>query len=87
MVENDLLMQFQSNILAMPVVRANTTETTALGAAYGAGLGVGYFSSLDELRQRWRAARTWSPRGSTEERHSLIARWHQAVQRSFGWVR
>jgi glycerol kinase len=84
MVENETLMQ--SNILAIPVVRATTTETTALGAAYGAGLGVGYFASVDELRQRWRAARTWSQRGSTEERHSLIARWHQAVQRSFGWV-
>jgi glycerol kinase len=87
MVENELLMQFQADVLAIPVVRANTPETTALGAAYGAGLGIGYFASLDELRARWQASRTWAPSSAREERHGLIARWHQAVQRSFGWVR
>lgn len=86
MVENHLLMQFQADVLGIPVVRANTTETTALGAAYGAGLGIGYFSSLDELRSRWQSERSWQPRSSSEQRRGVIDRWHQAVQRSFGWV-
>lgn len=87
MVENDLLMQFQSDLLGIPVVRANTAETTALGAAYGAGLGVGLFKSLDELRGKWQAGKTWQPGSNPEDRHHLIARWHQAVTRSFGWVK
>jgi glycerol kinase len=86
MVENNLLMQFQADVLGIPVVRANTAETTALGAAYGAGLGIGYFASLGELRSRWQAERTWQPCSTIEERLGRIARWHQAVQRSFGWV-
>ena len=87
MVENGLLMQFQADLLGLPVIRANTTETTALGAAYGAGLATGYFKSLDELRHNWREAHTWEPSSNADDRHDLIARWHQAVQRSFGWVR
>jgi len=87
MVENDLLMQFQSDVLGIPVVRTNTTETTALGAAYGAGLGIGYFGSLGELRTRWQAEHSWLPRSTMEARLGWIARWHQAVQRAFGWVK
>src|SRR5664280_937252 len=87
MVENQLLMQFQADLIGLPVVRPQTTETTALGAAYGAGLGVGFFTSLDELRQKWQKAQVWLPTSQAEERHGLIARWHQAVERSFGWVK
>lgn len=87
MVENDLLMQFQADLLGIPVVRANTAETTALGAAYGAGMGVGLFKSLDELRGKWQSGKTWQPRSNSADRHHLIERWHQAVTRSFGWVK
>ena len=87
MVENELLMQFQADLLGLPVVRPRTTETTALGAAYGAGLGVGAFSSLDELRKKWQKAQVWTPSARAEARHDLVARWHQALERSFGWVR
>jgi glycerol kinase len=87
MVENQLLMQFQADLLGLPVVRPQTTETTALGAAYGAGMGVGFFESLKELRQKWRKSQVWQPGVEAEQRHNLIARWHQAIERSFGWVK
>jgi glycerol kinase len=87
MVENELLMQFQADLLGLPVVRPRTHETTALGAAYGAGIGVGYFNSIEELRQKWQKSRVWTPNSQAEERHNLIARWHQAVERSLGWVK
>jgi len=87
MVENRLLMQFQADLLGLPVVRPKSLETTALGVAYGAGIGVGYFHSLGDLRQKWQKAEVWAPNSQSEERHNLIARWHQAVERSFGWVK
>jgi glycerol kinase len=87
MVENQLLMQFQADLLGLPVVRPQVAETTALGAAYGAGLGAGVFSSLEELRRKWQKAQVWTPSSEAEQRHGLVARWHQAVERSFGWVK
>jgi len=87
MVENRLLMQFQADLLGLPVVRPRTPETTALGAAYGAGIGSQYFSSLQELRQKRQKDEVFTPNSRAESRYNLIARWHQALERSFGWVK
>lgn len=86
MVENDLLMQFQSDILDLPVVRARVKETTALGAAYAAGLAVGFFKNLDELRANWGADRTWSPQMGSRTRDRMYAHWMKAVTRTFDWI-
>jgi glycerol kinase len=87
MARNDLLMQFQADLLGVPVVRPTVTETTALGAAYAAGLAVGFWKSTDELRQNWRVDKTWDPQMDLAARDRLHARWQEAVQRSFGWQR
>jgi glycerol kinase len=86
MVGNDLLMQFQSDILDVPVIRPTVTETTALGAAYAAGLAVDYWSGPDELRRNWSMDRTWEPRMGTEEREKAYRGWQKAVTRTFDWV-
>lgn len=86
MVVNDLLMQFQADILDVPVVRPQISETTALGAAYAAGLAVGYWTQLDELRVNWAKEKEWIPDMAEGQRRSLLANWKKAVQRSFGWV-
>ncbi len=86
MVVNELLMQFQSDILGVPVVRPATVETTALGAAYAAGLAVGYWDGTDELRRNWGEARRWLPAMDTERRETLCAGWRKAVTRSFDWA-
>jgi glycerol kinase len=86
MVVNDLLMQFQSDILNVPVARPKVIETTALGAAYVAGLAVGYWRDLDDLRMNWRAERTFQPAMAEETRAALTADWRKAVERSFGWA-
>ena len=86
MTANGLLMQFQADILGVDVIRPKVAETTALGAAYGAGLAVGYWSSLDEIRSLWAEDARWSPAMSDEERARLHGRWQQAVERSLGWV-
>ncbi len=86
MVKNDLLMQFQADILNVPVVRPRMTETTALGAAYAAGLAVGYWSGMEELRANWAADRTWQPAMDEEVRRNLYAGWRKAVERTFNWV-
>jgi glycerol kinase len=86
MAVNELLMQFQADILGVPVTRPTVTETTALGAAYAAGLSVGFWSSVDELRKQWRADKTWQPKYSEDERLRLLGEWHKAVGRSLGWV-
>jgi glycerol kinase len=85
MVVNELLMQFQSDMLNAPVVRPATVETTALGAAYAAGLAVGYWKSLDDLRANWAVARTWTPSMDDARRTALAGSWKKAVERSFGW--
>ncbi|WP_076477446.1 glycerol kinase GlpK [Williamsia sterculiae] len=83
MVVNDLLMQFQSDILGVPVVRPVVNETTALGAAYAAGLAVGYWESEDEIRANWAEDRTWEPEMSTGRRDELFDGWDTAVGHSF----
>ena len=86
MVVNDLLMQFQADILDVSVVRPKVTETTALGAAYAAGLATGYWRSIDDLRSNWGVSHTWQPRMSKEDRGRLYSAWQKAVTRSFNWV-
>ena len=83
---NPFLMQFQADILNVPVEVAAVQETTALGAAYLAGLGSGFWSSLSELSSRWRAERTYEPRMSADQRDSLYRDWLRAVERSRGWA-
>jgi glycerol kinase len=86
MTANELLMQFQADILDRPVTRSHVRETTALGAAYGAGLAIGIWSGTDELRAAWRADRSWQPNMLPDRRSQLIHGWQKAVQRSFGWL-
>ncbi|HET8739646.1 MAG TPA: FGGY-family carbohydrate kinase, partial [Acidimicrobiia bacterium] len=86
MCSNDTLMQFQADLLGVEVVRPVIAETTALGAAYGAGLAVGVWSSLDEIESMWSEDARWSPAMAEEERSRLLGRWRQAVQRSFDWA-
>ena len=86
MVENDLLMQFQSDILNLPVVCPVVKETTALGAAYAAGLAVGYYRDTDDLRANWAVDRTWTPNMDQETREGLYKTWKKAVTRSFDWI-
>jgi glycerol kinase len=86
MVSNELLMQFQADILDRAVVRPAVEETTALGAAYAAGLGVGFYRDLEDLRANWRVARTWTPRLDAARREDLYAHWRRAVERSLDWI-
>lgn len=86
MVVNELLMQFQADILNREVVRPVIQETTALGAAYAAGLAVKFFSGLEELRANWAVDRTWKPRVAEAEREKLYKQWKKAVTRSFDWM-
>jgi glycerol kinase len=86
MTANELLMQFQADILGIPVVRPVVSETTALGAAYAAGLAVGFWTGRDELRDRWREGKRWEPSIGDDERASLIRTWKKAVSRTFDWV-
>jgi glycerol kinase len=86
MVVNDTLMQFQADILDLPVVRAAVTETTALGAAYAAGLAVGFWRDPDELRRLRRQDREWHPQMDAGRRARLWAGWHKAVTRTFAWT-
>lgn len=86
MVENELLMQFQSDILNIPVLRPVIKETTALGAAYAAGLAVDFYNNLEDLRQNWAVDRTWEPHMEEKQREALYHGWKKAVTRSFDWV-
>jgi glycerol kinase len=86
MVVNDLLMQFQADILDRAVIRPVTQETTALGAAYAAGLAVGFYKDIDDLRGNWQADRTWTPKMDQASRESLYRTWKKAVTRSFDWL-
>ncbi|MET0453191.1 MAG: glycerol kinase GlpK [Mycobacterium sp.] len=83
---NNLCMQLQADILGVPVSRPEVAETTALGAAYAAGLAVGFWSNTDELRANWNESRRWTPEWSDEERAAGYAGWQKAVQRSLDWV-
>ena len=86
MTENDLLMQFQADILNRSVVRPAITETTALGAGYAAGLAVGFFKNLEELRMHWHVEHTWVPQMAEATRKELYQSWKKAVTRSFDWT-
>jgi glycerol kinase len=86
MVGNDLLMQFQADLLDVPVIRPKIAETTALGAAYAAGLAVGFWKNLDELRLHWGQEREWKPRMESAQREKLYDGWKKAVTRTFDWV-
>lgn len=86
MVANRTLMQFQADILGVPVVRPRVAETTALGAAYAAGLAVGFWRDLDELRANWREGERWEPRLAETERERLLREWRKAITKSTGWV-
>jgi glycerol kinase len=86
MVFNELLMQFQADILDVPVVRPRIAETTSLGSAYAAGLATGFWKDLDELRAKWHVDRQWQPGMDSKERESRYAGWKRAVTRSFDWA-
>ena len=86
MVVNDLLMQFQADILATAVIRPKIIETTVLGAAYAAGLAIGFWAGPDELRCNWRADRTWQPQIDQPTRQRLHAGWLKAIERSLDWA-
>src|SRR5262249_23458125 len=86
MVPNALLMQFQADILDVPVLRPRTIETTALGAAYAAGLAVGYWQDLEDLRRNWSVTHTWTPSMQDERRGSLVKSWRKAVGRALDWA-
>ena len=86
MVFNELLMQFQSDILDVPVVRPKVAETTALGAAYAAGLAVGFWKDFTELRANWGRDREWKPQMESAKRDNLYTEWKKAVTRTFDWV-
>jgi glycerol kinase len=86
MVFNETLMQFQADILGVPVVRPVVAETTALGAAYAAGMGVGLWTNFDDLRDNWQMDKTWEPDMDAGARAALYESWLKAVTRTFDWV-
>ncbi len=86
MVFNELLMQFQADILGVKVIRPTVAETTSLGAAYAAGLAVGFWENLDDLRKNWGVDKVWEPQMDPETRERLYKGWLKAVERTFGWV-
>jgi glycerol kinase len=86
MVDNETLMQFQADILDRPVVRPAIKETTALGAMYAAGLAVGYYHDLDDLRANWSVDKTWKPNMAADKRERMYRMWKKAVTRTFDWV-
>jgi glycerol kinase len=86
MVVNEELMQFQADILDVPVVRPKVAETTALGAAYAAGLAVGYWSDIQDLRQNWAEDKRWTPSMDNDERERQYRLWKKAVTKTFDWV-
>jgi glycerol kinase len=86
MVFNELLMQFQSDVLGVPVIRPKVAETTALGAAYAAGLAVGFWAAVEDLRANWAKDKEWSPKMDADERDKEYRFWKKAVTRTFDWV-
>ncbi|MBO0688492.1 MAG: glycerol kinase GlpK [Candidatus Dormibacteraeota bacterium] len=86
MTTNDFLLQLQADVLGITVVRPTVSETTALGASYAAGLAVGFWSSLDELRKNWQVDRTWHPAWSAEQREEGYRQWKKAVERTRNWI-
>jgi glycerol kinase len=86
MVFNQFLMQFQADILGVPVARPKIAETTALGAAYAAGLAIGFWESFDDLRDNWHISQTWEPQMELSEREKLFKGWLKAIERTYNWV-
>ncbi|HLI42057.1 MAG TPA: FGGY-family carbohydrate kinase, partial [Streptosporangiaceae bacterium] len=86
MVVNELLMQFQADILGVPVIRPTVAETTALGSAYAAGLAVGFWKEVEDLRANWGKDKQWDPGMDPARRDREYAMWKKAVTRTFGWV-
>ena len=86
MIANELLMQFQADLLGVPVIRPVIAETTALGAAYAAGLAVGFWSGTDELRALWQEQKRWTPQIDETERQKLLRVWNKAVEKSLNWL-
>jgi glycerol kinase len=86
MVANDLLMQFQADILGVPVIRPEVAETTALGASYAAGMAVGFWSSTQEVRDNWAEDKRWEPKMDAAKRDEYYREWKKAVTRTFDWV-
>jgi glycerol kinase len=83
---NNLCMQLQADILGVPVSRPVVAETTALGAAYAAGLAVGFWKDTDELRENWNESQRWTPEWSDEQRADGYAGWKKAIERTLDWV-
>jgi glycerol kinase len=86
MVFNDTLMQFQSDVLGVPVIRPQVAETTALGAAYAAGLAVGFWNAVEDLRANWAKDKEWTPQLDPAKRDAEYRMWKKAVTRTFDWV-
>lgn len=86
MVANETLMQFQADILGVPVIRPKVPETTALGAAYAAGLAVGFWEGFDDIRENWAEDKRWEPSMAEDQKEKLFNRWKQAVRRTLDWV-
>ena len=86
MVHNEMLMQFIADMLDVPVIRPVVSETTSLGAAYAAGLAVGFWSDLDELKRQWAEDKRWLPAVAHKDREEQYRGWQKAVQRTLGWV-
>ena len=86
MVQNELLMQFHADVLDVPVIRPTVAETTSLGAAYAAGLAVGFWSEIEDLRANWGKDKEWQPEMDPQEREKEYALWKKAVTRTFDWL-
>jgi len=86
MVSNNLLMQFQADIVNVPVIRPVVSETTALGAAYAAGLAVGFWRDFNELRANWKQDKVWIPKMDDTLRQKIYQGWKKAVSRTLDWV-
>jgi glycerol kinase len=86
MVQNNLLMQFQADVLDVPVIRPKVAETTALGAAYAAGYAVGFWASKEEMKNNWQVDKTWQPDPASNAKTDLYQQWKKAVTRTFDWI-
>jgi glycerol kinase len=86
MVHNDLLMQFQADVLGVPVIRPTVAETTSLGAAYAAGLAVGFWKEVEDLRENWGKDKEWQPQMDASKRDEQYRFWKKAVTKTFDWV-
>ena len=86
MVYNELLMQFQADVLGVPVIRPQVAETTALGAAYAAGLAVGFWKSTAEMRANWGEDKRWLPDPQSQAGSDQFKQWKKAVRRTFDWL-